>query len=149
MELSAVGGSYPRCLPYVAGAGTCDELTCSGSTCHSSELPLATCACYVAATWLHCCWLLGSHSVFPTGDYKVVLGWPLVLGCYLKFTMTSRAWAASNGTAQTTSARASESWRTYSEALLSGAISAELTAELLEYHQTVPRAGGSRLKLGV
>ena len=49
MELSAVGGSYPRCLPYVAGAGTCDELTCSGSTCHSSELPLAK---FGLATWL-------------------------------------------------------------------------------------------------
>ena len=73
----------------------------------------------------------------------------LFLVGHLCLLLTSRAWAASNGTAQTTSARASESWRTYSEALLSGAISAELTAELLEYHQTVPRAGGSRLKLGV
>ena len=49
MELSAVGGSYPRCLPYVAGAGTCDELTCSGSTCHSSEVLLAK---FGLATWL-------------------------------------------------------------------------------------------------
>ena len=68
MELSAVGGSYPRCLPYVAGAGTCDELTCSGSTCHSSELLLATCACYVAATWLHCClaaWVPLCQSFLP------------------------------------------------------------------------------------
>ena len=56
----------------------------------------------------------------------------LFLVGHLCLLLTSRAWAASNGTAQTTSARASESWRTYSEVLLSGAISAELTAELLE-----------------
>ena len=55
MELSAVGGSYPRCLPYVAGAGTCDELTCSGSTCHSSEL-----SCFwQSLSLLRGCYLVG------------------------------------------------------------------------------------------
>jgi hypothetical protein len=45
--------------------------------------------------------------------------------------------------------RASESWRTYSEVLMSGILDAATTTELLVYHQTVPRTGGSRLKLGV
>ena len=83
MELSAVGGSYPRCLPYVAGAGTCDELTCSGSTCHSSELLLAK---FGLATWLLLgCTVAGCLGpIMPVllvvllshhnGDYEVVLG---------------------------------------------------------------------------
>ena len=79
MVASAVPGAYPRCFPYVAGSGTCDELNAS----------------------------------------------------------------------QATSDRASEPWRTYSEALLSGAIDDVTTTELLAYHQSVPRTGGSRLKLGI
>ena len=79
MVASAVPGAYPRCFPYVAGSGTCDELNAS----------------------------------------------------------------------QATSVRASEPWRTYSEALLSGAIDDATTAEILAYHQSVPRIGNSRLKLGI
>eukprot|EP01043_Picozoa_sp_COSAG02_P023642 COSAG02_NODE_1268_length_13537_cov_14.243637_6_plen_64_part_00 len=33
--------------------------------------------------------------------------------------------------------------------ICSGALDAATTAELLAYHQSVPRAGGSRLKLGI
>ena len=48
------------------------------------------------------------------------------------------------------SSRASEAWRTYAEALYSGAIEPGTTSELLEWHQHARCAGhGSRLKLGV
>lgn len=47
--------------------------------------------------------------------------------------------------------RASEPWRTYAEALYSGAIQPDVTSELLQWHQTAQGQGvtGSRLKLGV
>lgn len=47
--------------------------------------------------------------------------------------------------------RDSEPWRTYAEAMYSGAIEIELIPELLAWHQTEQGAGvrGSRLKLGV
>ena len=51
------------------------------------------------------------------------------------------------------SARASEPWRTYSEALYSGGVERPAVEELLAWHQTAPIAGGaglgSRLKLGI
>jgi hypothetical protein len=47
------------------------------------------------------------------------------------------------------SSRDSEAWRTYAEALYSGAIPANVTAEILEWHQTARAPSGSRLKLGV
>ena len=47
--------------------------------------------------------------------------------------------------------RDSEPWRTYAEALYSGAIEPAVTAEILAWHQTQQGSGvkGSRLKLGV
>ena len=47
--------------------------------------------------------------------------------------------------------RDSEPWRTYAEALYSGAIDDNVTAELLAWHQTQQGGGvaGSRLKLGI
>ena len=47
--------------------------------------------------------------------------------------------------------RESEPWRTYSEALYSGAIEPAVILELLAWHQTQQGQGvrGSRLKLGV
>ena len=32
MLISKIPGTYPRCLPYVAGAGTCDELNATQAT---------------------------------------------------------------------------------------------------------------------
>lgn len=47
--------------------------------------------------------------------------------------------------------RDSEPWRTYAETLYSGAIDDNITAELLEWHQTKQGNGvaGSRLKMGI
>ena len=47
--------------------------------------------------------------------------------------------------------RDSEPWRTYSEAMYSGALSNDTLLEILHWHQTQQGAGvrGSRLKLGV
>ena len=47
--------------------------------------------------------------------------------------------------------RDSEPWRTYAEALYSGAIEPRVTAQILAWHQTQQGSGvrGSRLKLGV
>ena len=47
--------------------------------------------------------------------------------------------------------RDSEPWRTYSEALYSGALERTTVAEILEWHQTAQGSGvrGSRLKLGI
>ena len=47
------------------------------------------------------------------------------------------------------SSRDSEPWRTYAEALYSGAIPAKTVAEVLAWHQTQRCASGSRLKLGI